>query len=72
MKYKATITASGNQELIFKAFSVEKQKTERSQLKITKIKEGVLFEITADDAVALRATINGITRLLTVAEKLIK
>ncbi len=70
MKYQATIKSQGNKEIIFKAFSVENQKTERSEYKITEKKEGVLFEISAEDAVAFRATINGITRLLAVTEKM--
>jgi tRNA threonylcarbamoyladenosine modification (KEOPS) complex Pcc1 subunit len=43
---------------------------DRSSYKIEKDKEGVRFEIEAMDSVSLRSTLNSITKLLTVYEKL--
>ncbi|MBI2548563.1 hypothetical protein HYW21_04395 [Candidatus Woesearchaeota archaeon] len=49
---------------------IDHQKAERSEIKILQQKKGLLLRITAQDAVALRATMNTITQLLSVHEKL--
>ncbi len=74
MKYSASIIVKGNPGNIYKCFFPEAKhlKSNRSDYKIEKNKEGVLFKISADDSVALRATLNSITKLLTVYEKLEK
>lgn len=57
-------------EDIFDCFAPEIAKRERSDFKINKIKEGLEFEVTAKDAVALRSTLNSIAKLLIVHEKI--
>ena len=70
MKLKAEIRAFGDPEVIYECFQSEQKEQDRSKFKIKKEKKGVLFLIEADDSVALRATLNSITKLLTVYEKI--
>ncbi|MBW2977363.1 hypothetical protein KY331_00815 [Candidatus Woesearchaeota archaeon] len=69
MKLKAEIKAFGDPEVIYECFQSEQKEQDRSRFKIKKEKEGVLFLVDADDSIALRATLNSITKLLTVYEK---
>ena len=71
MKYKATIKVCAEPELVYNAFLPEKNelRMERSEYTMKKSADGVVFEVKAADAVAFRATINGITRMLSVIEK---
>jgi len=69
MKCKAELKAYGDAEKIFVCFEPEVGEKNRSSFKIKKEKDHVLFEITAEDSVALRATLNSITKLLTTYEK---
>ena len=70
MKYTAELKAYGDVEKIFECFKPEVEEKNRSAFKITKKKDYVLFEIDAEDSVALRATLNSISKLLTVYEKI--
>jgi len=70
MKLKAEIKAFGNPETIYECFQSEQKEQDRSKFRIKKEKEGVLFLVEADDSIALRATLNSITKLLTVYEKI--
>ena len=70
MNYSATINVGGNAEELLECFSPEGIDKERSKYTIKKTKEGVVFEITAKDAVALRATVNMITQMLAVHQKM--
>lgn len=71
MKYQATITVKGGTELL-RAFEAEypAHKADRSSYSIKKNKGSLVFSITAMDAVALRATLNSITKLLDVFDRL--
>lgn len=63
MKYTATIRA--NVDNIFEEF-----RNDRSNVAIEETDEGVLFDIEAEDPVALRASLNSITKQLAVYEKM--
>ncbi len=67
MKYEATITCDADD---FAFDSLEIEKTGRSEVKINKKEKKI--EITAPDSVALRATLNAITKLFTTYEKIKK
>jgi len=68
MKYHSKTEVSGGN--IYPCFATESISKERSDLRIKKGKKKVVFEITAKDAVAFRATTNMLTQLLTVYEKI--
>ena len=70
MKLSAEIKVYGDPEEIYACFEPELADKKRSNFKITKKKDHLLFEIEADDSIALRATMNGITKLITVYEKM--
>lgn len=74
MKYTATITvfSGDNSSGLFKVLQpeLENSKRDRSLFSIKKKKDSVEIHISAQDSVALRATQNNITKLLTVYEKL--
>ena len=70
MNYIAEVKAFGDANKIIQCFEPElKRKQNRSKLEIINKKDYVLFIVNAQDSVALRATLNGITKLLTVFEK---
>ena len=69
MKYSALLKVYGDVDSIFKCFEPETAERDRSGFKIKKEKDHVLFEVSSQDSVALRATLNSITKLLTVYEK---
>ena len=70
MNYKATIRVQGDADKICKSFEPEIDEKNRSNFRLTKEKDHVLFEIEAKDSTALRATLNSITKLLTAYEKI--
>ena len=74
MIYSAKIRVYKNPAIIYKCFISESKslKTDRSNYTIKKYKDYVEFDIKAKDSVALRATLNSITKLLTVYEKIEK
>ena len=72
MKLTAVIKAYGDPKEISACFEPELADKKRSNFTITKNKDHVLFNIKAEDSVALRATLNSITKLLTVYEKMEK
>ena len=70
MRILANLTVyDKNPEKIFKAFQPEISKRDRSGFSIVKEKDHLKFLVEAKDSVALRATLNSITKLLTVYEK---
>ena len=69
MKLKAEISVNSDAELLYKCFEPEINKWQRAEIKIKKNKDSLHFNIQAEDAVALRATLNSITALLSVYEK---
>ncbi len=72
MKLAAEIKVYGDPERLYSCFKPELADKKRSNFEIKKKKDYLLFEIKAEDSVALRATMNGITKLITVYEKLNK
>lgn len=70
MNYSAEINVLGGKEDLFECFKTEEINKERSTYTLKKTKDGVKFNIIAKDATALRATVNMITQLLTVYEKM--
>ena len=71
MKYEATVSVSEGHEIISRSFLQETNSTgERSSFTIQKKgKDGTEFLVKADDATALRATLNSIAKGLCVIEK---
>ncbi|MFT4305213.1 MAG: KEOPS complex subunit Pcc1 [Candidatus Woesearchaeota archaeon] len=71
MKYSLKLTLNYNEKLneLFKSF---KEDNDRIKLKILKKSNNLVFDIKANDSVALRAILNSITKLFTVYEKLEK
>jgi|TARA_B100002003_G_scaffold149320_1_gene138432 tRNA threonylcarbamoyladenosine modification (KEOPS) complex Pcc1 subunit len=69
MKLSANITVNTDADLLFKSFKPELKDWKRSKIKIKKNKGKVQFTIDAEDAVAMRATLNSITALLAVYDK---
>jgi len=53
-------------------FMPEQQQGNRSSLKVTTTKDGLKLKIEAKDAVALRAELNSVMKLLVVNEKINK
>ena len=72
MRLTAEIKAYGDAEKITSCFKPEEGKQKRSKYTIKKQEDHVLFQIEAEDSVALRAIMNSITKLLTVHEKMEK
>ena len=74
MIYSAKIRVYENPAVIYNCFISESKslKTDRSNYIIKKYKDYVEFDIKANDSVALRATLNSITKLLTIHEKIDK
>jgi len=72
MKLTAEIRAYGDPEKLYSCFKPELVDKKRSDFEIKKKKNYLLFEIEAEDSVALRATMHGITKLLIVYEKVNK
>ena len=82
MKYTATLKVSceesdsqarlgtSDAEKIVECFKHEINEKNRANFTIKQEKDYVLFEINAEDSVALRATLNSITKLLTTYEKI--
>lgn len=71
MKLKATIVVSEDINTIEKAFMPEMKSLQkkRSLVSLKKNKDTLVFTIKAKDSTALRSTMNGIIKLLTVYEK---
>ena len=69
MKLKAEIVVNNDADLLYKCFKPEMNKWQRAKIEIKRNKDNLHFSIQAEDAVALRATLNSITGLLSVYEK---
>ena len=65
---KAVITIDEDVENLYKAIQPEIRKQLRSTIEIKKT-DKLTFEIEAQDPVALRATLNSLTQMLTVFHK---
>ena len=70
MKCSATITIPKDDAIIAGFQPEDKAIGERARYSITKKGNEILFKIYADDAVALRAAFNSITKMLAIAEKI--
>lgn len=70
MKYEVSLKVCGDAEKLYECFEPELGGKGRARFSLKKGKGYVLFEIKAEDSVALRATLNSITKLLTVYEKI--
>ena len=68
--YSLELKVKGDTKKLYESFYKKKKKRDRSSLKITKKKDHLLFKITSKDAIALKATINGVIKLLEVEEKI--
>ena len=69
MKLRASIKAYGNPKDIAACCKPDMDDQKRSNITITEQEDHVVFDVQAEDATALRATVNAITKLLTVYEK---
>ncbi len=69
---KATITTTGDAATLKDLFAAEDKElsNQRASYVVTSTDKGVRFDITASDAVALRATLTAITKLLEIYEKM--
>ncbi len=73
MKYKTVINVSGDGALIQKVFAAEDRIIkEKATYSLKKTATGVAFSVEAEDSVGLRTTLNSITKILTVIEKISK
>ena len=73
MRYVSRIEAYGNPDKIIDCFNAEGEKKEdRSEISFEKKEDSVVFNVKAKDPVALRASLNSITKLLIVYEKIEK
>ncbi len=70
--YYAEIKAKKDIAKLYALFLKEQSERERSKFRIKKTEKELIFAIEAKDSVALRATINGITQILTAYEEMKK
>ena len=70
MKYETELKVYGDTKKILDCFKPETNKQDRSSFDIKQGDGYLIFNIQAEDSVALRATLNSITKLLTVYEKM--
>jgi tRNA threonylcarbamoyladenosine modification (KEOPS) complex Pcc1 subunit len=66
--YTAKIKVPYSEEL-YQSFIAEEKKTERFEYELLKEKKELVFDVKANDSVALRAALNSITKLISVFEK---
>ena len=72
MNFKASIEVKEDLKNIQKLFESEDKdfKNNRSKYKLKKDKDKVVFEIQANDAVALRSTLDSISKILKIYEEM--
>lgn len=67
---EATISVDDEKGLLLKCFAAEEKDIKGKASYAVKSQKGkAVFEITAEDSVALRTALNSITKMLTVIEK---
>ena len=71
MNYTTTIKV-GFDPALLKSFEAEDKKGDRSSYEVSQEQKKIIFTITSTDATALKATLNSITKLLIVNEKVEK
>ncbi|MBD3248932.1 hypothetical protein GF336_02700 [Candidatus Woesearchaeota archaeon] len=64
------IVETGEPEKLIDCFKPEIKKGDRSKFDIKENERSVVFEVSAKDSTALRATLNSISKLLIVYEKI--
>jgi tRNA threonylcarbamoyladenosine modification (KEOPS) complex Pcc1 subunit len=70
MKYGLVLTFNVNDpEKVFRIFALEAGKKDRSEIKIEKGKDKIIFKVKSKDSVALKASANLIIKILTIYEK---
>ncbi|MBT4540701.1 hypothetical protein HOC35_04255 [Candidatus Woesearchaeota archaeon] len=71
MDYKGELVIKGDVEKLYKALmpEISNSKKNRSEFTIQKFDGKLKIKIIAKDSVALRATLNNLTKLFTVYEK---
>jgi tRNA threonylcarbamoyladenosine modification (KEOPS) complex Pcc1 subunit len=67
--YSSNIIVSRDADAIEKLFIPEDKELNRAKYTLTKKNKQLIFDISADDAVALKTAFNTITKVLTVWEK---
>lgn len=70
MQYTNTLKINGDPKSLLECFKPEIEKRNRSEIKIKEGKDNITIIVSATDAIALKAIINGLINLLTVYEKL--
>lgn len=71
MKYRAVIEVFGDKDLVYECFKpeIKEVKKQRSSYEVKKRRGSVEFVLKAADIVALKATLNAISKMLEVLEK---
>ena len=69
MNYHAEIVITEDIEKLYKCFLPEIASTARASINLEKNDNKLIFKINAKDCTALRAMINGVTKLLQIYEK---
>lgn len=70
MKYNLTLTFNtDNPEELYKIIKCEAGKKDRSEIKIKKEKNKIIFDISANDSIALKSSMNLALKILTIHEK---
>lgn len=69
MNYSASITADLDASLL-RSFKPENKEGSRSSYTVSQKDDKIIFTIRASDAVSLRASLNSITKLLIISEKM--
>lgn len=72
MKYESHITVKDPNKELYALFEKYSETQDRSEVKVTHEKDCLIVSVTAKDSVALRASLNGVTKLFTVYEKMSK
>ncbi len=68
--YEATVSVDGRKGLVLKCFASEDRAIKGKASYVVKSQEGkAIFEVKAEDSIALRTVLNSITKMLTVIEK---
>ncbi len=71
MIYSVLLEAKGEEKELYRCIMPERRlREDRATLDIKKQKGKLIFKIEAKDSVALRATLNSLTKLFTVYEKM--
>lgn len=72
MKYTGIVTAHGDAQRLVESVRLEMGNFGRSRVEVKTTPQGAIFEIEADDAIALRASLNALSQSLAVFEKMEK